>query len=130
MLPAPTDAATTAPPTTSPPAARSKRSPERDAEAFVRDYYAAVEAGDYETSWAQLTPEFQSGKARSFEYYASFWEANDIELRKVRMIESSDSEARVHADLRWNDQGPWITDEFQLVQEDGRWLIRNQESVD
>jgi hypothetical protein len=102
----------------------------RDAEAFVTDYYAAVEAGDYETSWAQLTPEFQSGKARSFEYYTSFWEANDIELRKVQLIESSDNEARLRADLRWNASGPWITDEFELLRQDGRWLIDNQQSVD
>jgi len=127
VLPAP--AAPTVPPTTSPPGASEALRP-RDAEAFVQNYYAAVQAGDYETSWAQLTPEFQSGRARSFEYYTSFWEANDIELRKVRMIESSESDARVRADLRWNDRGRWNTDEFQLVQEDGVWLIDGQESVD
>jgi serine/threonine protein kinase len=118
-----------APPTTAPPAGGEALS-KRDAEAFLTDYYAAVEAGDYETTWAQLTPEFQTGKARSYEYYTSFWEANDIELRKVRLIESSDNEARVRADLRWNASGPWITDEFELVQVDGRWLIANQQSVD
>ena len=100
-LPTTAASTSTAPPTTAPPAAREALS-KRDAEAFLTDYYAAIEAGDYETSWAQLTPEFQSGKARSFEYYTSFWEANDIELRKVRMIESSDNEARLRADLRWN----------------------------
>jgi serine/threonine protein kinase len=128
---APATAASTsaAPPTTSPVTASEPLS-KSDAEAFLTDYYAAVEAGDYETSWAQLTPEFQSGKARSFEYYTSFWEANDIELRKVRLVDSSDNEARVRADLRWNASGPWITDEFELVRVDGRWLIANQQSVD
>src|SRR4029450_2922999 len=101
----PAATSTTAPTTTSPPTTREALS-QRDAEASFRDYYAAVEAGDYETSWAQLTPAFQSGPARSFDYYVSFWDANDVELRKVRMIESSDAEALVRADLRWNGQGP------------------------
>jgi eukaryotic-like serine/threonine-protein kinase len=127
--PATAASTSTAPPTTSLPTASEALS-KRDAEAFLADYYAAVEAGDYETSWAQLTPEFQSGKARSFEYYTSFWEANDIELRKVRLIESSDNEARLRADLRWNASSPWITDEFELVRQDGRWLIDNQQSVE
>jgi cytoskeletal protein RodZ len=149
VVPAPTTAATTAPPTaapttrtptttraptttsptTVPPAAGDALS-EREAEVFLGDYYAAVEGGDYQTSWAQLTPEFQSGKARSFEYYVDFWNDNEIELRRVRVIESSDDEARIRADLRWNDSGPWITDEFQLVRQDGRWLIADQDSVD
>jgi tRNA A-37 threonylcarbamoyl transferase component Bud32 len=126
--PATAASTSTAPSTTAPTV--SEALSKRDAEAFLTDYYAAVEAGDYETSWAQLTPEFQSGKARSFEYYTSFWEANDIELRKVRLIESSDNEARLRADLRWNASGPWITDEFELVRVDGRWLIDNQQSVE
>jgi len=95
----------------------------------LSDYYAAVDARDYETSWAQLTPEFQTGKARSFEYYTSFWDANDVELRRVVTVESSDDEARVRADLRWNERGPWITEEFGLVRQDGRWLINDQVSA-
>jgi eukaryotic-like serine/threonine-protein kinase len=125
----PAATSTTAPTTTSPPTTREALS-QRDAEAFFRDYYAAVEAGDYETSWAQLTPAFQSGPARSFDYYVSFWDANDVELRKVRMIESSDAEALVRADLRWNGQGPWISDQFELVLQDGRWLIDDQATAD
>jgi hypothetical protein len=48
----------------------------------------------------------------------------------VKLIESSDDAARVRADLRWNDRGQWTTDEFELVWEDGRWMIDTQESVD
>ena len=43
----------------------------------MRSYYEAVAAGDYEQSWSQLSPEFQRGKARSFDYYAEFWDEND-----------------------------------------------------
>jgi serine/threonine protein kinase len=129
VVPSTAASTSTAPPTTSPQAAGEPLS-KHDAEAFLNDYYDAVEAGDYETSWAQLTPEFQSGKARSFDYYTSFWDANDIELRKVHLVESSDNAALIRADLRWNASGPWITDEFELVQQDGRWLIDNQQSVD
>ena len=93
------------------------------------DYYAAVAAGDYETSWAQLTPAFQTGKAQSYEYYTSFWDDNDIQIRKVKLIESSVDDARVRAELRWNGAGRWGTDEFELVRQDGVWLINNQTSV-
>ena len=120
---------TTSPQTTAPPPTPTEGLSQDAAEAFLGDYYAAVEQGDYETSWEQLTPEFQSGKARSFGYYASFWDTNDVELRRVTMIESSDEEARVRADLRWNGRGPWITEEFVLVREDGQWLIADQFSV-
>jgi eukaryotic-like serine/threonine-protein kinase len=148
VVPDPTAAATTAPPTTAPPTTQSPttQSPttqapatvppaadealsQSEAEAFLGDYYAAVEAGDYQTTWAQLTPEFQSGKARSFEYYVDFWDDNDIELRRVRVLESSDDQARIRVDLRWNDRGPWITDDFRLAREDGRWLIADQTSA-
>ena len=133
-----TTVAPTTPPSTQPATtmAPSTATPETsgapslpDADEFLRDYYAAVEAADYDTSWAQLTPDFQTGKARSFEYYTSFWEANDVELRKVRTIESSDDAARVRAELRWNDRGKWSTEEFALVLQDGRWLIDDQFSV-
>jgi tRNA A-37 threonylcarbamoyl transferase component Bud32 len=120
---------TTPAPTTS-SATSSDALSQRDAEAFLGDYYAAVEAGDYETSWAQLTPAFQTGKAQSFEYYTRFWDDNDIQLRKVKLVESTVDEARIRADLRWNGTGRWGTDEFELVRQDGRWLIDNQTSVD
>jgi hypothetical protein len=132
VAPLPTSAATTSAPTrpASPPAsAPSGELKTPDPNRFLRDYYAAVEAAAYDTSWAQLTDDFQSGKARSFEYYTSFWDENDVELKKVKTIESSDGAARVRADLRWNGRGPWTTEEFALVLQDGRWLIDDQSSV-
>jgi len=126
----PTTAPTTLPATTTVPSAAGAALTQGGADAFVRDYYAAVEAGDYATSWALLTADFQSGMARSYDYYSSFWDANDVALRRVRLIDSSDTEARVRADLRWNDHGPWTTNEFLLVREGDRWLIDNQKTVD
>ncbi len=137
VAPLPTSPATTpapsrpAPTRPAPPpaSAPSGKLETPDPNRFLRDYYAAVEAAAYDTSWAQLTPDFQSGKARSFEYYTSFWDENDVELKKVKTIESSDGAARVRADLRWNGRGPWTTEEFALVLQDGRWLIDDQSSV-
>jgi eukaryotic-like serine/threonine-protein kinase len=129
--PSTTSPSTTSPSTTSPastsPAVASASA--QEVAAFLSDYYAAVGAGDYETSWAQLTPEFQNGKARSFEYYTSFWDANDVDLRRVAAVQTGEDAARVRADLRWNGRGPWITEEFELVRGAGRWLINDQVSA-
>jgi hypothetical protein len=103
---------------------------QQEAEGFLRNYYDEVEAGDYAASWSRLTPEFQRGKARSYEYYTGFWDDNDIEIGDVRLVASDASEARVQAELRWNDQDNWITDEFLLRRsENGELLIAAQTAV-
>jgi hypothetical protein len=101
-----------------------------EAESLLRDYYAQVAAGDYATSWSQLAPEFQSGKARSFEYYSEFWDENDIEVGEIELVESHAREAIVYVDLRWNDSNSWQTDEFTLRRDNGEWLIAGQTTVD
>ena len=124
---APTTVATT---TTVPAAEPAGSLSPAEAESLLRGYYAQVAAGDYATSWSQLTPEFQRGKARSFEYYSGFWDENDIEVGDIELVESHAREAIVYVDLRWNDSNSWQTDEFRLRRDNGDWLIAEQTTVD
>jgi hypothetical protein len=101
-----------------------------EAESFVRGYYDAVATGDYERSWAQLTPDFQQGKARSYDYYVDFWDDNDIAVDDVELVEAGDSRAVLHVTLRWNGSSDTTTDRFELRQgPDGQWQIANQDNV-
>ena len=96
----------------------------------MRGYYDAVAAGDYARSWAQLTPEFQHGKARSYEYYVGFWDDNDIAVDAVELVDADPSRAIVHVELRWNGSSEAVTDRFELHRgPDGQLLIARQDTV-
>jgi len=127
---APVAPTTVAAATTLPAAEPSGSLSPAEAESLLRGYYAQVAAGDYATSWSQLTPEFQRGKARSFEYYSEFWDENDIEVGDIELVESQAREAIVYVDLRWNGSNSWQTDEFRLRRDNGDWLIAGQTTVD
>ena len=89
--PAPPAPPTTVATTTSPPAPPGRPSAlvtAPEAEAFVRSYYDAVAGGNYELSWSQLAPEFQRGKARSYDYYVGFWNENDLDVGDIAMVEA------------------------------------------
>jgi len=104
---------------------------ESEAEAFIQSYYADVQAGDYQSSWSQLAPEFQRGKAVSYEYYTGFWDDNDIEVEGVDLLHANSHEATLLVELRWNDSDSTTTDEFTLRRDEaGRWLIAAQTSAD
>ena len=101
------------------------------AEAFIRSYYDAVASGDYESSWSQLAPEFQRGKARSYEYYVDFWNDNDIEVGTVHLVDTDGEQTIVNVELRWNGSSTAVSDQFTLrPDEDGRLLIAGQTTVD
>ena len=100
------------------------------AETFVRSYYDAVSAGNYEISWSRLAPEFQSGKAQSYEYYVGFWDDNDIEVGDVELVDSDGDRAIVNVELRWNGNTTAVTDQFTLRPgENGELLIASQDSL-
>jgi serine/threonine protein kinase len=102
-----------------------------EAEAFIEGYYADVAAGDYERSWSQLAPEFQSGKAVSYEYYTGFWDDNDVDVEDVDLLHANSHEATMLVELRWNGSDSTTTDEFTLRRDEaGRWLIAAQTSAD
>jgi tRNA A-37 threonylcarbamoyl transferase component Bud32 len=131
---------TTVTATTTTPAAPADNAPtaggqavvtENQAEAFIGSYFDAVTARDYETTWSQLAPEFQRGKARSYEYYVDFWNHNDIEVRTVHLVDADEEQAIVNVELRWNSSPTVVLDQFTLrPDEDGRLLIAGQTTLD
>ena len=101
------------------------------AEMFLRDYYDAVAAGDYDRSWAQLAPEFQTGTARSFDYYTGFWDDNDLEVGEVELVRADADGAVVIAELRWNGSDQAVRSQFSLRRGgDGTFLIADQGTAD
>ena len=127
-----TAAPTTAPsPATPAPVGGQALVTQPQAEAFIGSYYDAVAAGDYDTSWSQLAPEFQRGKARSYEYYVDFWNDNDIEVGTVQLVDADGEQAIVNVELRWTGSSTAVIDQFTLrPDEDGRPLIAAQTTVD
>ncbi len=104
---------------------------ETQVEAFIGSYFDAVTARDYETTWSQLAPEFQRGKARSYEYYVDFWNDNDIEVGTVHLVDADGEEAIVNVELRWNSSPTVVLDQFTLrPDEDGGLLIAGQTTLD
>ena len=132
-MPAPVVVTSTAPaPTTSrpPPNAATAFVTAEEARTFMRSYYEAVAAGDYALSWSQLAPEFQSGKARSFDYYVRFWDDNDIEVLEVVLIDVAPEGATVDVAVRWNGSSNTVTDRFELRRgTNEQLLIARQQTI-
>jgi hypothetical protein len=79
-----TAAPATSVPTTAPTPATAAPDRARMAETFLRSYYSAVAAHDYQTSWPMLTPEFQANTAGGYQAYTAFWDTVDgVEVRRV-----------------------------------------------
>ena len=101
-----------------------------EAETYLRDYYDAVAVGDYDRTWAQLAPEFQTGTARSFDYYVGFWEENDLEVGDVELVRADAERAVVNAELRWNGSADTVVSQFTLRPGvGGTLLIADQETI-
>jgi serine/threonine protein kinase len=103
---------------------------ESQAGTFLHGYFDAVASGSYEQSWSQLAPEFQRGKARSYDYYVGFWNDNDVEIRDVELVDATEGWAIVNVDLLWNGNSNPVTDQFTLrVGGDRELLIAEQTTV-
>ena len=73
----------------------------------------------------------QRGKARSYEYYADFWDDNDITVDGVELVDVDQSTAVLHVQLRWNGSDDTTTDRLRLWRApDGQLLIVGQDSLD
>jgi hypothetical protein len=102
-----------------------------EAETYIRSYYDEVEAGNYEITWSLLTPEFQRGKAVSYEYYVRFWNDNDVEVGAVDLVDANEDHVIVNVALRWNNSATAVTEQFTLRPgEDGNLLIASQHAID
>ena len=100
------------------------------ADAFVRTYYDLVEAGQYEASWSRLAPEFQRGRARSYEYYVDFWNQNDAQVDGVQLVDSTPDRAVVIVELRLNGSQTLIRDQLTLRPgPDGQPLIAHEANL-
>ena len=118
-------------PTTSPGGVAANAITESQAEAFLHAYFDAVTSGSYERSWSQLAPEFQRGKARSYDYYVGFWNDNVVEVGDVRLVDATAEGAVVNVDLRWNGNDTPVTDQFTLrVGDDGELVIAEQNTIE
>ncbi|MET0145197.1 MAG: protein kinase [Ilumatobacteraceae bacterium] len=93
------------------------------AETFVREYYEAVQAGDYERSWSELAPQFQQGRARSFEYYVEFWNDNDVDVGDVVMVSLDANTAIVDVELHWTQTGHASIQRLELRADAGGQLL-------
>ena len=125
---APTPSPLVAPAT--PPAGEQHLITAQEAETFLRAYYDAVAAGNYQTSWSQLAPEFQRGMAQSYDYYVGFWNDNDIEVGDVELVDTDQHQAIVHVELRWNGSTTAEINQFTLrPDEAGDLLIASQSTL-
>ena len=103
----------------------------QEVETFVRTYYDAVAAANYDRTWSQLTPEFQRGRALSYDYYVDFWNDNDIEVGNVELVDVNQDRVIVNVELRWNGNSTAETNQFTLrPDENGDLLIASQTTVD
>ena len=97
----------------------------------MREYYEAVQAGDYERSWSQLAPQFQRGRARSFEYYVDFWNDNDVDVGDVVMVSVNADTAIVEVELHWTQTGGGSIQRLELrTDAGGQLLIAGEETQD
>jgi serine/threonine-protein kinase len=135
--PPPTEAPPTVPPP--PPVAPVAPAPagrpavdENEAVGFVVDYYERLAAGEYETTWELLSPEFRNDRNLTFERYVSYWENTSIELRNLRFVPGpGGNQSRVVFDARY-DTGSRIvneTDEITLRHTDDGLIITKQRTV-
>jgi serine/threonine protein kinase len=122
---------TAGPPTRAPPGPAGVPVTATAVETFVREYYEAVQAGDYERSWSQLAPQFQRGRARSFEYYVDFWNDNDIDVGDVVTVSVDANTAIVDVELRWTETGDASIQRLELrADAGGQLLIAGEETQD
>ena len=94
--------------------------------AFVVSYYASVAAGDYETSWSQLSPEFQRTRSVSFRDYVHFWDRYDLEILAIDPRPSPDpGQAVVRLTARYSSAAGIVdeVDELTLRRVDDDRLV-------
>jgi hypothetical protein len=101
-------------------------------EQFIKEHYSAINNRLYETTWQNLTPEFQN-KAGDFSGYVDWWDSvNKIEIGQVRLIEQSNNKAIVDAKLTFfMKQGTLFHDpksRTYLIWNDSSnsWLVENK----
>ena len=101
--------------------------------AFLLDYYERVRAGDYETTWESLSPEFRDARDLTFDDYVSYWDNTTLELRDLRFVPGPGvDESRVRFEARY-DTGSRVVDETDEItlrrHPDGHLVITEQRTI-
>lgn len=106
---------------------------ESEALAFITDYYDRVSAGDYETTWALLSPEFRNARSNTYENYVGYWERTTIEIGDLKFVPGPGTDVgRVQFAARYTTNSRVIDeiDEITLRREpDGNLTITDQRTV-
>ncbi|WNC52728.1 MULTISPECIES: protein kinase domain-containing protein [unclassified Thermosynechococcus] len=136
--PLPTPETVSTPP---PPASASERvllDPELlpDPSLFVENYYALINAGNYEAAWHQLTSSFQndaSAHPNGYGSYIDWWtKVQYVDVYSTEVVGLTSDRAVVDANLHYimnSGQDFYQTLRFTLVNVGGEWLIQGTQAL-
>jgi hypothetical protein len=100
----PADAASK-PPSASSPNSTTSTSVERSPQQVVRDYYSALNRGQYQSAWKQLPPELRSDQEvhpDGYLTYKNWFEKVDaIDIQETKLVQTSSETAKVDVRLQY-----------------------------
>ena len=71
-------------------------------EQSIRDYYNLINSRDLDTAWQQLTPKFQSDRARGYKTFTDWWKSVDqVSVNGMRVVETREDSAIIDVDLTY-----------------------------
>ncbi len=94
--------------TTTPPSDTQTTAPQDrpSAENFVQNYYAAINGGEYQTAWNDLSANYQSNKRlhpNGYDSYIQWWgeQVEKVEVDRVNLVEADTETAIVNTRLKY-----------------------------
>lgn len=100
---------------------------------FVLNYYEQIAAGDYESTFVKLTPEFRAARNLTLESYTRYWQNTSLEISSPSFTPGpGPDEGRVRFDARYTTNRGVVreTDEITVRREgDGQLVITEQRIV-
>ena len=93
------------PPSASSPNSTTSTSVERSPQQVVRDYYSALNRGQYQSAWKQLPPELRSDQEvhpDGYLTYKNWFEKVDaIDIQETKLVQTSSETAKVDVRLQY-----------------------------
>ncbi len=100
---------------------------------FVLNYYEQIAAGEYESTFVKLTPEFRAARNLTLESYTRYWQNTSLEISNSSFTPGpGPDEGRVRFDARYTTSRGVVeeTDEITVRREgDGQLVITKQRIV-
>lgn len=125
-----TEIASTSTPTVSDPEP-VRPEPLPDPSAFVENYYALINSGDYNAAWYRLTSSLQNDPSRhpnGYSSYIDWWtKVQYIDVYSTQVLSLSADRAVVDASIQYimtSGKSVYQTVRFTLVNAGGEWLIQ------